>query len=84
MSPTKGITTIEIHRYAERQANVNSYLLSDPKNVIVVSLLSNSSGAEEPADSFRSHGQETGRHLRHSFILISKLVFRHASKVRAV
>ena len=31
---------IDIQRYAGRQANVNSYLLSDAENVIVVDLLS--------------------------------------------
>ena len=42
---------IEIQRYAGRQANVNSCLLSDTENVIVVTLLRNSSEAEVLADT---------------------------------
>jgi hypothetical protein len=38
---------IIIDRYAGIQANVNSYLLSDSKSVIVVDLLRNSSEAEK-------------------------------------
>jgi hypothetical protein len=41
---------VEIERYEGQQANVNSYLLSDAANVIIVDLLRNSAEAEQLAD----------------------------------
>jgi glyoxylase-like metal-dependent hydrolase (beta-lactamase superfamily II) len=55
---------ISVERYAGEQASVNSYLLSDSKNVIVVDLLRNSSEAEALAD----HVQATGKKLSTIFI----------------
>jgi glyoxylase-like metal-dependent hydrolase (beta-lactamase superfamily II) len=60
----KGSTAIEIQRYAGRQANGNSYLLSDAENVIVVDLLRNSAAAEELAD----HVEASTRELAGIFI----------------
>ena len=55
---------IEIQRYAGRQANVNSYLLSDAENVIAVDLLRNSAEAEGLAD----HVEASGKKLAGIFI----------------
>ena len=49
---------IEIQRYAGRQANVNSYLLSDAGTVIVVDLLRSSSEAEGLADHVGASGKK--------------------------
>src|ERR1700677_2398875 len=55
---------IEIQRYAGREANVNSYLLSDAENVIVIDLLRNSNEAVALAD----HVEATGKKLACIFI----------------
>jgi len=55
---------ISIERCPGRQADVNSYLLSDIENVIVVELLRNSAEAEELAD----HVEATGKRLMEVFI----------------
>jgi glyoxylase-like metal-dependent hydrolase (beta-lactamase superfamily II) len=55
---------IEIQRYAGQEANVNSYLLSDAENVIVIDLLRNSNEAVALAD----HVEGTGKKLASIFI----------------
>jgi len=55
---------IEIQRYAGQEANVNSYLLSDAENVIVIDLLRNSNEAVALAD----HVEGTGKKLVSIFI----------------
>src|SRR5580698_2880956 len=55
---------IEIQRYEGQEANVNSYLLSDAENVIVVDLLRNSHEAVALAD----HVEATGKKLAGIFI----------------
>jgi glyoxylase-like metal-dependent hydrolase (beta-lactamase superfamily II) len=60
----KGSMMINVERYAGNQANVNSYLLSDSKSVIVVDLLRNSREAERLAD----HVEATGKQLETTFV----------------
>src|SRR5579863_10127702 len=50
---------IAIERYQGEEASVNSYLISDSRNVIVVDLLRNSAEAEKLAD----HVESTGKRL---------------------
>jgi glyoxylase-like metal-dependent hydrolase (beta-lactamase superfamily II) len=50
---------IEIERYQGQEASVNSYLISDARNLIVVDLLRNSAEAERLAD----HVESTGKRL---------------------
>jgi glyoxylase-like metal-dependent hydrolase (beta-lactamase superfamily II) len=49
---------INIERYAGKQANVNSYLLSDANGVIVVDLLRNSPEADRLADHVQASGKK--------------------------
>jgi glyoxylase-like metal-dependent hydrolase (beta-lactamase superfamily II) len=55
---------INIEPYAGIQANVNSYLLSDAKSLIVVDVLRNSQEAERLAD----HVEATGKRLETIFV----------------
>jgi glyoxylase-like metal-dependent hydrolase (beta-lactamase superfamily II) len=55
---------INIERYAGKQANVNSYLLSDANGVMVVDLLRNSPEADRLAD----HVQASGKKLETVFV----------------
>jgi glyoxylase-like metal-dependent hydrolase (beta-lactamase superfamily II) len=55
---------VSIERYAGIQANVNSYLLSDSRSVIVVDLLRNSREAGKLAD----HVKATGKRLEAIFV----------------
>jgi glyoxylase-like metal-dependent hydrolase (beta-lactamase superfamily II) len=55
---------IDIERYAGIQANVNSYLLSDSKSVIVVDLLRNTPEADKLAD----HVEASGKRLETIFV----------------
>lgn len=55
---------INIERYAGKEANVNSYLLSDANSVIIVDLLRNSPEAEHLAD----HIQASGKRLETIFV----------------
>jgi hypothetical protein len=48
---------ISIERYAGVQANVNSYLLTDSKSVLVVDLLRNSREAKKLADYVEATGK---------------------------
>jgi glyoxylase-like metal-dependent hydrolase (beta-lactamase superfamily II) len=55
---------VEIERYQGQEASVNSYLISDATNLIVVDLLRNSSEAERLAD----HVESTGKKLESIFV----------------
>jgi glyoxylase-like metal-dependent hydrolase (beta-lactamase superfamily II) len=60
----EGSAMISIERYAGIQANVNSYLLSDSKSIMVVDLLRNSPEAEKLADQVEA----TGKRLETIFV----------------
>jgi glyoxylase-like metal-dependent hydrolase (beta-lactamase superfamily II) len=57
-------TVVEIERYPGNEASVNSYLISDARNLIVVDLLRNSREAEALAD----HVESTGKKLDLIFV----------------
>lgn len=61
---------INIEQYKGTQADVNSYLISDASNVIVVDLLRNSAEAEELAN----HVEASGKILKSIFITHGTLI----------
>jgi hypothetical protein len=55
----KGVTVmIKVEQYKGKQADVNSYLLSDIGNVIVIDLLRNSAEAEKLANHVEASGKK--------------------------
>jgi hypothetical protein len=49
---------IKVEQYKGKQADVNSYLLSDIGNVIVIDLLRNSAEAEKLANHVEASGKK--------------------------